>query len=71
MICNDHSVRMEKVVYAHITVFCFSERFCFYFLFSLFADQAYLLFGFCDRFYDLDMLKDGLFFFGLMYLSKD
>ena len=30
----------------------------------LFADQVYLLFGFYDRFYDLGMLKDGLFFFG-------
>ena len=37
----------------------------------LFADQVYLLFGFCDRFYDLGMLKDGLFFLGLIYLSKD
>ena len=30
----------------------------------MFADQVYLLFGFYDRFYDLGMLKDGLFFGG-------
>ena len=40
----------------------------FIFIFSLFADQVYLLFGFYDRFYDLGMLKDGLFFLGLIYL---
>ena len=44
----------------------------FIFNFSLFADQVYLLFGFYDRFYDLGMLKDGLFFFGFnISISKD
>ena len=44
----------------------------FIFIFSLFADQVYLLFGFYDRFYDLGMLKDGLFFFGFnISISKD
>ena len=46
-------------------MFCFFERFYFEFFFSLFPNQVYLLFGFYDRFYDLGMLKDGLFFCGL------
>ena len=45
-------------------MFCFFERFYFEFFFSLFPNQVYLLFGFYDRFYDLGMLKDGLFFWG-------